>query len=309
VGGCVLHKEMKLITGAGGLIGSTLKGDIIINGRSDLDLRNTEETFKFFKEKSPDTVIHTAAKVGGLGANMAYMSDFYIDNVLINSNVLEASRRSGVKKLISLLSTCIFPDNVEYPLTEFKVQEGEPHDSYLDYAYAKRVLVVRCRAIFNQHGLRYQCVIPTNVYGPNDNFSLTDGHVLPSLIHKCYLAKRSNKDFVVWGTGKPLREFIYSKDVGRLVDSLLLCEHSFDSLILSNSVEMPISHVAEEISRCMGFKGSIVYDKSKPDGQHRKPTSNARLKKILPNFDFTPFEEGLSETVDWFIRNYESCRK
>lgn len=298
-----------LLTGSNGLVGSTIDADLRISGRNTVDLRDWHSTEKYFKENNPDIVIHTAARVGGLGANMNNMADFYYDNILINSNVLEASRKFGVKKVVSFLSTCIFPDDVEYPLTEDKLHQGEPHFSNFGYAYAKRMLEVHSRALKTQHGMNCICVIPTNIYGPHDNFNLDDSHVLPALIHKCYLAKRDNTDLVVWGSGEPLREFIFSEDVGRITN--LICEYytGNDPLILSTSEEISIGEAATTIAEAMGFEGNIVFDQSKPDGQLRKPTSNLRLRDFLPEFQFTPFKEGVKKTVDWFVSNYDTCRK
>lgn len=298
-----------LLTGADGLVGSTIDADLRISGRNQVDLRDWQSTENYFKLHKPDTVIHTAARVGGLGANMNNMADFYYDNILINSNVLEASRKFGVKRVVSFLSTCIFPDDVEYPLTEDKLHQGEPHFSNFGYAYAKRMLEVHSRALKTQHGLDYTCVIPTNIYGPHDNFNLDDSHVLPALIHKCYLAKRDNTDLVVWGSGEPLREFIFSEDVGRITN--LICEYytGNDPLILSTSEEISIREAATTVAEAMGFEGNIVFDQSKPDGQLRKPTSNLRLRNFLPEFKFTPFKEGVKKTVDWFVANYDNCRK
>tara|TARA_R110000823_G_scaffold308873_2_gene432728 strand:+ start:4267 stop:5166 length:900 start_codon:yes stop_codon:yes gene_type:complete len=296
-----------LLTGAGGLVGSTITAPLKVYGGDHLDLRDRDRVSIYFRTHNPEVVIHTAAKVGGLGANTNSMSDFYRDNILINTNVLDASQRTGVKKVISFLSTCIFPDKTTYPLTEAMLHNGPPHPSNFGYAYAKRMLDVQSRAIATQYGLNYSCVIPTNIYGPKDNFSLKTGHVIPSLIHKCYLAKRDNTDFVVWGSGKPLREFIYSQDVGKLVQ--LLLNIPFDSVILSPSEEVSIGRVAEIIANAMGFKGKIVYDTTKSDGQFRKPTCNNKLRSLIPDFNFTPLEEGIQFTVDWFKENYQTCRK
>jgi len=296
-----------LLTGAGGLVGSTILAQLRLQGRSDLDLRSENSVRNYFKKHRPDSVIHTAAKVGGLGANMDYMSDFYSDNVLINTNVLNACRSYNVRKVISFLSTCIFPDETTYPLTEGMLHDGPPHSSNFGYAYAKRMLDIHSRSINSQYGLNYSCVIPTNIYGPGDNFSLDKGHVIPSLIHKCFLAKRDETDFVVWGSGKPLREFIYSHDVGRLIK--LLLDMSFESVILSTSEEVSIGRVAEIIANAMEFKGDIVYDTSKSDGQFRKPTCNKKLKSLVTDFKFTSLEDGIRETVKWFTFNYQTCRK
>jgi len=145
----------------------------------------------------PEYVIHTAGKVGGLLGNMNNKGQFFYENIMINTNVLESARLTNVKKVVSFLSTCVFPDNVKYPLTEDQIHNGEPHNSNYPYAYAKRMLDVQSRAYREQYDCNYICVIPTNIYGPNDNFNLKNGHVLPSLIHKCYLAKQNNEDFVI----------------------------------------------------------------------------------------------------------------
>jgi GDP-L-fucose synthase len=298
-----------LLTGANGLIGSTISADVKITGKEQVDLRNWENTFEFFKNTQPSHVIHCAGKVGGLGANMNKMGEFFYDNTMINLNVLEASRRIGVKKVISFLSTCIFPDDIEYPLTEDKVHNGPPHSSNFGYAYSKRMLEVHSRAIAQQYGLKYSCVIPTNVYGPKDNFNLQDSHVVPALIHKCYLAKKHNTDMVVWGSGSPLREFIYSEDVGEIVENILSNYDDDCPLIISNSEEISIKELVEIIASAMEFKGRLVFDSSKSDGQYRKPTSNSKLASFMPDFQFTSLAEGIKKTVPWFIENYESCRK
>jgi len=298
-----------LLTGANGLVGSTIEAELRLYNRKHLDLREWLPTYILFKTLQPEAVIHTAAKVGGLGANMNHMAEFYHDNILINTNVLEAARRTGVKKVVSFLSTCIFPATAEYPLTEDQLHQGEPHSSNFGYAYAKRMLEVHSRAIANQYGLNYICVIPTNIYGPHDNFNLEDSHVLPALIHKCYLAKRDNTALVVWGSGKPLREFIFSKDVGEITELILEHYEGTEPMILSTSEEISIREAVETIADVMGFEGSIVFDDTKPDGQYKKPTFNLRLKSFLPEYKFTPFEEGIKKTVDWFVENYEECRK
>ena len=321
-----------LLTGANGLVGSTMGADVRVCGRKPplpdyrehnrrwVDLRSFRETMSLFKETKPTHVVHTAARVGGLGANMNYMGEFFYDNMLINLNVLESARRAGVEKVVSFLSTCIFPDEVEYPLTEDKLHQGEPHCSNYGYAYAKRMLEVQSRAYNQQYGVsveggkmkfpvKYVNVIPTNIYGPNDNFHLEDSHVVPALIHKCYLAKRDDTPLVIWGSGKPLREFIYSQDVGELTQLILEHYESTDPLILSTSEEHSIRDLAKAVVEAMDFEGTVIFDADKPDGQYRKPTCNLRLKDFAPDYEFTPFEEGIKKTVDWFVKNYEDCRK
>ena len=201
-----------LVTGGSGLVGKSIEADFKLSSK-DCDLRDTKETLNLFKSINPTHVIHCAARVGGVGGNMKAKGEFYYDNIMMNTNVLESCRLTKVKKLVSFLSTCIFPDKIEYPLTEKKIHEGAPHASNYGYAYAKRMLDVQTEVYREQYGVNFVSIIPTNIYGPHDNFNIDGGHVIPSLIHKCYMAKKLKKDFSVWGSGRALREFIYSKDV------------------------------------------------------------------------------------------------
>ena len=188
---------------------------IILLGTSDYDLRNLSEVNKMFENKSPDAVIHLAAKVGGVKGNADYVADFFYDNIKINTNVLEAARKNNVSKVLSLLSTCIYPDNAKYPLTENQIHDGPPHESNFGYAYAKRMLEVQSRSIRKQYGFKYTTAVPNNIYGPNDNFDLIKSHVIPSIIRKIYEFKNYKKIPEFWGDGKALREFTYSKDIAK----------------------------------------------------------------------------------------------
>ena len=297
-----------LVTGGTGLVGSTIEAEVKI-ATKDVDLRDWKSTLDIFEEIKPERVVHCAARVGGLGGNMNYKGEFFYDNIMMNTNVLEACRLVGVEKVVSFLSTCVFPDDVEYPLTEKKIHLGEPHNSNYPYAYAKRMLDVQSRAYKEQYGLNYVCVIPTNIYGPNDNFDIQNGHVLPSLIHKCYIAKQNNTDFEVWGSGKPLREFIYSEDVGKLTEWALKNYEEEEPIIFSTSDEISIGKVVEIVVNCMGYKGNVIFNSDKPDGQFRKPSDNSKLMSYLPDFEFTPIEEGIKKTTEWFIENYRTIRK
>lgn len=296
-----------LVTGGNGLVGSSIISDVKIG--KEYDLRNIEETNKMFEYHKPTHVIHCAGKVGGLSANMNYKGEFFYDNIMINTNVIESARLNNVKKLVSFLSTCVFPDNIEYPITEKKIHLGEPHSSNYPYAYAKRMADIQIRAYREQYGLEYVSVIPTNIYGPNDNFSLESGHVIPMLLHKMYTAQRDNTDFVVWGSGTPLREFIYSKDIAKLSEWALDNYNESEPIIFSNSNEISIKDLVDLLVNEFNFKGKVIFDKTKPDGQFRKPSDNSKLKSYLPNFEFTPIEQGLKETINWFIENYENTRK
>lgn len=296
-----------LVTGGNGLVGSSIISDVKIG--KEYDLRNIEETNKMFEYHKPTHVIHCAGKVGGLSANMNYKGEFFYDNIMINTNVIESARLNNVKKLVSFLSTCVFPDNIEYPITEKKIHIGEPHSSNYPYAYAKRMADIQIRAYREQYGLEYVSVIPTNIYGPNDNFSLESGHVIPMLLHKMYVAQRDNTDFVVWGRGTPLREFIYSKDIAKLSEWALDNYNESEPIIFSNSNEISIKDLVDLLVNEFNFKGKVIFDKTKPDGQFRKPSDNSKLKSYLPNFEFTPIEQGLKETINWFIENYDKTRK
>jgi GDP-L-fucose synthase len=303
-----LDIQKLLITGGTGLIGSTISTGTKLSSQ-DADLTIWEETYGILRQESPDSIIHCAARVGGVGSNINYKGKFFFENIMINTNVIEAARICGVKKLIAFLSTCVFPDDIEYPLTESKIHSGEPHSSNYPYAYAKRMVDIQIRAYREQYGLNYVSVIPTNVYGPNDNFNIDNGHVLPALIHKCYLAKNNNTDFSVWGSGKPLREFIYSEDVAKLTEWVLDEYDEDEPIIFTTSEEISIKDVVGLIIDAMGYEGKVDWQKDKPDGQYRKPSDNSKLKSYLPDFKFTPIDVGIKKSVEWFVENYEKARK
>jgi len=273
------------------------------------DLRNQLDTNYLFLHEKPTHVIHLAAKVGGVKANSENLGSFYYDNIMINTNVLEAARKYKVRKVVSFLSTCIFPADIDYPLTEKKIHLGPPHPSNYGYAYAKRMLEVQTRTYREQYGVNYVSVIPTNIYGPHDNFDLENGHVLPALIHKCYLAKQNKEDFVVWGDGTSLREFVYSEDIAKLTKWVVENYDEEEPIIFSTSHEVSIRELVSIIVRAFNFDGNVVFDTTKPAGQHRKPADNSKLLSYLPGFEFTPIEIGVAKTIDWFINNYEDIRK
>ena len=297
-----------LVTGGYGMVGSAMESQIKLS-RETCDLTNPKQTEKLFQLIKPDGVIHCAGKVGGIGGNSNYKGEYFYDNLMINTNVIEASRKAGVKNLVAFLSTCVFPDKVKYPLTVDQIQLGEPHESNYPYAYAKRMADVQIRAYREQYGINYTSIIPSNIYGPNDNFNLDHGHVMPMLIHKLYLAKKNKTDFTVWGSGKPLREFIYSKDIAKIAEWALFNYEGTDPLIISGDEEISIKDLVGLLVDEFKFKGKVVFDKTKPDGQLRKPSDNSKIKELLPDFEYTPFEQGIKETVNWFIENYDEARK
>lgn len=296
-----------LVTGGKGLVGSALHADIKI-GR-EFDLVKKEDCDKMLQLHNPTHVIHCAAKVGGLSSNMNFKGEFFYQNIMMNTNIIESCRIHDVKKLVSFLSTCIFPDKIDYPLTESKIHLGPPHSSNDAYAYAKRMADIQIRAYKEQYGLNYTSIIPTNIYGPNDNFSLVHGHVIPMLMHKLYLAQKNKTDFMVWGSGKPLREFIFSEDISKLTGWVVDYYEESEPIIFTNSQEISIMDLVDLLVNEFNFKGKVIFDNTKPDGQYRKPSDNSKLKSYLPNFEFTPIEIGIKKTVDWFIKNYDNARK
>ena len=298
-----------LISGGTGLVGQAFSRvetdhNLILLGSSDCDLRNPKATREIIAKYKPEAVIHLAAKVGGVKGNLDYVADFFYDNIAINTNILEESRRQGIPKVISLLSTCVYPDSPTYPLTEEQVHNGEPHFSNFGYAYAKRMLDVHSRAIRRQYGLKYITAIPNNIYGPNDNFDLENGHVIPAIIRKFY----ENKEPTLWGTGSPLREFTYSEDVAT---ALLLLLENYDGdepVNIGNTRQISIKNVAETISSHFDNVEKINWDTSKPEGQFKKPSSNKKFIDMFPDFCYTDLETGLEDTISWFKNNYPNVR-
>ncbi|XP_038855588.1 GDP-L-fucose synthase-like isoform X2 [Salvelinus namaycush] len=194
---------------------------------------------------------------------------------------------------------------------DFWIHNGPPHESNYGYAYAKRMIDVHNRAYHQKHGRCYTAVIPTNVFGPHDNFNIEDGHVLPGLIHKAYIAQKEGSPLVVWGSGTPRRQFIYSLDLAHLFLWVLREYHEVDPIILSvgEEDEVSIKEAAEAVVEALGFKGQVTYDTTKADGQFKKTASNAKLLRHHPNFTFTPFKQALKQTCDWFVANYDNARK
>lgn len=313
-------KSKILVTGGTGLVGSAIKKleteypDYIIclTNTRECDLTNLLITDNYFKIVKPDFVIHLAACVGGLFKNMNYKVDMLEKNMAINMNVLKCCHKYDVKKVVSCLSTCIFPDKTTYPINETMLHNGPPHHSNDAYAYAKRMLEVQSKAYREQYGCNFVCVIPTNIYGPNDNFSLEDGHVIPALIHRCFLNKKNNDNFVVRGSGKPLRQFIYSEDLAKLIMWVLEDYNENEPIILSvdEEDEVSIGDVATLIAKEFDYEEQMVYDTSFSDGQYKKTADNNKLKTLMrEKFEFTGIEQGIKKTVEWFKENYEKARK
>ncbi|KRY27489.1 GDP-L-fucose synthase [Trichinella spiralis] len=296
-----------LVTGASGLIGRAMQAvirekvknyDVNMNwifvSSKDADLTNYVQTKLMFQVHQPTAVIHLAAKVGGLFCNLDNNLSFFRENMMINDNVLRCAHEHNIKRVISCLSTCIFPDNTTYPLDENMIHLGPPHESNMGYAYAKRMLDMLSSLYNRQYGYCYTSIVPCNVFGPHDNFSL-----------------KNDTPLVVFGTGKPLRQYIYSLDLARLIIWALENYKDPTPIILATDEadEVTIEHVAKSIAQGMQFQGPIIFDTSKSDGQFKKTSSNAKMRSYLPDFKFTPFDKAIQETAEWFTANFDSARK
>lgn len=311
-----------MVTGGSGLVGKAIESYVnesskitsetwIFLSSKDGDIRSRDDTEALFKKHKPTHVIHLAAKVGGLFANMKAKVEFYRENTLMNDNIMECCRIYKVKKLVSFLSTCIFPDKTTYPIDETMLHDGPPHPSNEGYAYAKRLIDTMSRAYAEEYGCNFTSIIPTNIYGPADNFSIENGHVIPGLIHKCYLAKKNDTPFTIWGSGTPLRQFIYSLDLAELTVWVMRDYHSPEPIILSvdEAAEVSIKDVALSVAKAMEFEGEVVFDTTKADGQFKKTACNSKLRKLRPDYKFNSIDEGIQKSVDWFVANYEELRK
>ncbi|KAJ1566375.1 GDP-L-fucose synthase [Cladochytrium tenue] len=275
-------------------------------GSADADLRDAAQTYALFARHRPTHVVHLAARVGGLYRNLREHARLAHDNLLIDTNVIAATADAGVKSLVACLSTCVFPDPPpSYPLTEDMLHAGPPHQSNFAYAHAKRMTEVLVRAYNAQDpSRRFTAVIPTNIFGPHDNYNLEDAHVLPALIHKCYIAKRDGTPLTVLGSGRPLRQFIYSHDLARVMLWAIREYTGTDPLIVSppESEQLSIATAARAVAAAAQFAGPLAFDAAAADGQAQKPASPARLRALLPatRLPFTPFQDAVAASVAWF---------
>uniref|UniRef100_A0A1Q3FFD6 GDP-L-fucose synthase n=1 Tax=Culex tarsalis TaxID=7177 RepID=A0A1Q3FFD6_CULTA len=318
-----------LVTGGTGLVGRAIEAVIkeenpsdekwLFVGSKEADLTDLQSTRAMFERHQPTHVIHLAAMVGGLFHNMNNNLDFLRKNLQINDNVLLLSHEFKVQKVVSCLSTCIFPDKTTYPIDETMIHNGPPHESNFGYSYAKRMIDITNRAYNQQHGDMFTSVVPCNVFGPFDNFTPGISHVIPGMIHRLHETiyvknpekPQEEKTFSVYGTGKPLRQFIYSIDLAKLFVWVLRHYESVDPIILSvdEAAEVSIAQLAQSLVSAFDFRGKLEFDTSKADGQYKKTASNGKLRALLPDFKFTAFDEAIQETVRWYMENYEKARK
>ena len=300
-----------LITGGKGFLGThlieklkTFKPKLIrIADKDKYDLREYKDCLKATKDI--DVVIHLAAKVGGIGFNREFPADLFDDNILMGTYMMKAARINKVKKYLALGTICAYPKFTPVPFKEENLWMGYPEETNAPYGLAKKMQLVQANAYRDQYMFNAIFILPVNLYGPGDNFKEESSHVIPALIKKFVEAKEKNKkEVVVWGTGKPTREFLYVKDAAEGI--LKACEKydKPDPVNLGAGFEISIKDLADLIKKLTGFKGKIVWDKSKPDGQPRRKLSTNKAKKEFGFVAKTDFPEGLSETIDWYTKNY-----
>jgi GDP-L-fucose synthase len=254
--------------------------------------------------------VHAAARVGGVKANTDFVYDFFADNISMSVNVMNACREFEIKRAIFIVSTCAFPVSAPLPLAESSLHCGEPHHTNFGYAYAKRMLEVGSRALRQQYGINSSCVIPCNLYGEHDSYNLQSGHVIPSLVHKCWIAKNTNSTLEIWGSGKAEREFIYVNDFASIIDKLINEKPYIpETMIISPGITYTIEEIVHHIVKIFKFEGKVFFDKSKPEGIMKKNSNNSIFRKYFEDFKFTDLDTGLSNSIEYFVKNYDTLRK
>lgn len=301
-----------LILGSNGLVGSSLNrvlsesnkvSEIIGATRNDANLFSLEETKTLIRKYSPNVIINAAAKVGGIYANDTFRTEFIMDNLKINMNVIEACKNYEEIKIVNLGSSCIYPLNAENPIKEESLMTGELEPTNSPYAIAKIASIEMGRALNLQYGNVVLNLMPTNLYGPNDYFSELNSHVIPALILRMHKAKINNlKNFEIWGSGKPLREFLYVDDLAYCIENIISKKLSEDLYNVGSGEEISILELGKKIKKTIGFEGNLCFDISKPDGNPRKFLDSSKIYstgwKPTVNLD-----EGLMKTYKWFLEN------
>ncbi len=309
------------IAGHNGMVGSSIHrqleklgyNNLLLRSFNELDLRKQTEVEKFFLKEKPEYVIIAAAKVGGILANNTYRAEFLYDNLMIQNNLIHSSYLVNVEKLIFLGSSCIYPKLAPQPLKEEYLLSGYLEYTNEPYAVAKIAGIKMCENYYKQYGSDFFSVMPTNLYGVNDNFDLKTSHVLPALIRKFHEAKTDKKKKVIlWGTGKPLREFLYVDDLAEAVVYLMekinannIYEKGITHLNIGTGKDLSISELASLISEVIGFKGEIEYDASKPDGTPRKLLDVSRINELGWKYK-TELREGIELTYKWYLNSIKN---
>ena len=312
------------IAGHTGMVGSAVKrefehcgyNNLLLKNYPGLNLINQSEADDFFEDENPEIVIMAAAKVGGILANNTYRADFIYDNLMIEANVINAAYKNKVEKLIFLGSSCIYPKMASQPLKEESLLSGYLEVTNEPYAIAKIAGIKLCENFYRQYGCNFYSVMPTNLYGPHDNFNLETSHVLPAFIRKFHEAKINNHESVtIWGSGKPMREFLYVEDLAdailflmKNIDANDLYEKDISHLNIGSGKDITIDDLAKLIAEIVGFEGKIIHDATKPDGTPRKLMDVSRINQLGWKYK-TELREGLIKTYKWFKDNMEIRRE
>ena len=298
-----------MVTGGAGFLGSrvveTLRGkgckQVFVPRSSDYDLVQIEAVRRVLKDAKPDVIIHLAARVGGIGANLAHPAEFFYDNLMMGVQLMQQAREAGVGKFVAIGTVCSYPKHTPVPFREEDLWEGYPEETNAPYGLAKKMLLVQSQTYRQQYGYNSIFLIPVNLYGPGDNFDPESSHVIPALIKKCVEAQEAGEDqIVVWGTGSPTREFFYVDDAAQGI--LLAAERYNESqpVNLGSGMEISIKDLVSLIARLTGFEGEVVWDDSKPDGQPRRCLDTSKAEQLFGFKATTAFEEGLGKTVEWY---------
>jgi len=300
-----------LVTGGAGFLGSFVveklreRGckDIVVPRSRDYDLVDMESVKRLYRVAKPEIVIHLAAKVGGIGANRKNPGKFFYDNLMMGVQMMEVGRQVGIEKFVAIGTICAYPKFTPVPFKEKDLWNGYPEETNAPYGLAKKMLLVQSQAYRQQYGFNSICLFPVNLYGPRDNFDPESSHVIPALIKKCIDAVRNNDDRItVWGTGKPTREFLYVEDAAEGI--LLAAERYNESepVNIGAGFEISIKDLVDLIVRLTGFKGKVLWDTTKPDGQPRRILDVSKAEREFGFKAATDFEDGLQKTIKWYRR-------
>ena len=299
-----------LVAGGSGLVGSAivrelkrLNKDVIGISSKDVDLLDRSQTFEFINNLKPTAIIDSAAKVGGIGGNNSYPVEFLSQNLQIQSNLMDAAHAAKVSKFVFLGSSCIYPKDCAQPIKEEYLLTGELEQTNSAYALAKIAGIELIKSYRKEYSYKWISVMPTNMYGPNDNFDLENGHVLPVLIRKFIEAKRTDCGKVtLWGSGSPLREFLHVDDLAKAV---VICMDNYDDskqINIGSGQEVSIKDLASKIANAVGFNGEIIWDSSKPDGTMRKVLDSSKVAKLGWK-PLISLDQGITSTVEWYLQN------
>jgi GDP-L-fucose synthase len=273
-------------------------------GRQNYDLVQSSEVERLYREEQPEVLIHLAAVVGGIGANQHNPGRFFYENVMMGAQLIEGARRSRVKKFIQIGTICAYPKHTQVPFKEEDLWNGYPEETNAPYGIAKKALLVQCQAYRAQYGLNAIYLLPVNLYGPGDNFDPETSHVIPALIKKCVDAVQAGASAIrVWGTGNPTREFLYVDDAA---EGIVLAAESYDGAApvnLGSGFEISIRDLVHLVAKETGFKGDIVWDPTRPDGQPRRALDVSRAAELFGFRARTEFTDGLRRTIDWYRRS------